>query len=189
MARFFHVDRNGVLAPGQGLHLRRLDQLTPQQRIPERALQTHAETLFPDGLSNHGMGYLFWQNVMSFPRVAGFYDDPTLNTMRSHCMDLVWEFVRRAAFEQRPSRYESVFCWESRDDASRFLSAMGGPPAAIWEVDGNETFRADMNLLTMGTALETSHFAHRYWRGEAKTNMAPLWECFLAPGAVVIQAA
>ena len=189
MARFFHADRNGALVTGQALDLRRLDHLTPQQRIPDLALQTHAEDLFPDGLSNHGMGYLFWQNVASFPLVAGFYDAPTLETMRSHCMDLVWEFVRRAAFETRPSRYESVFCWGSRDDASRFLAAIGGPPAAIWEVEGDETFRADMNLLTMGTALETSHFAHRYWRGETRANVAPLWECFLAPGAVVTQTA
>jgi hypothetical protein len=186
VARFFHVDRSAALQPGQVLNLTRLDQLPAANKIPDAALQDHVEELFPQGVTYHGLSFLFYQNTLAFPIHQGLYDTQSLNDMRSQAIDLVLEYVRRASFQDRPSRYESIFCWRSRDDATRFTSLIGNAGAPIVEIEGDERFVADMNVLTFGTALGTSLMAHRYWRGEPLPSGTPLWEVFVAPGARVI---
>lgn len=185
MPTFFHVDRTGALQAGQVLSLQRLDQLPSTNKIPEPALQQHAEAFLPEGLSKHGMAYLYWQRNTVVPVVAGTYDEPALASIRSHAIDLVWELIRRGDYPHLPSRYQATFCWDSHADATRFASAMGATNVAIWEIEGKERFRADMNLLAMQTALDGTLAAHRYWRGEAHPTKPPHWEVFLKPGAKV----
>jgi hypothetical protein len=185
MPLLFHVDRKASLHEGQVLELVPWSAVLPADRIPDQDLQAHVEELFPAGLSWHGRQYLFWQNKPAFPMAPGFYVEPDVSTMRSHAIDLIFEYVRRSAFPERPSRYQSWFCWTSMADVDRFLALMNAPGAAVWEVDGEPTFRADANLLGLSTALRGSFVAHRYWRGEPLANKQPHWECFVGPGAVV----
>jgi hypothetical protein len=186
MPRFFHVDRTSALHEGQELELTAWEEVPPEQKIPDAALQSHVEQLFPNGLSWHGRGYLFWQNAFAFPPQPGLYDAANLDNMRSHGIDLLFEYVRRAFFPDRPSRYQSAFGWSSLEDANRFLSGGGASGAAIWEIEGEAPFQADMNLLVLGTALSSSLFAHRYWNGESQPDKPPHWEHFIAPGARVL---
>jgi transcriptional regulator with XRE-family HTH domain len=178
VGRFFHVDRKQRLHAGDTLGLTDPQTLEP---IPQPGLQEHLLALFPEGLTWHGLGYLFWQNTPVFPtpEMPATFDD-----MRSHGIDLVAEFIRRAAYPTRPSRYQTVFAWETEEMARRFAE----PDALIWEVDGECIFKADMNWLGMRTALETSHTLHRYWSGEPKSDK-PTWECFLRPPVTVIAGA
>ena len=187
MPRFFHVDRASALHEGQILGLTGWAELPPDQKIPDFALQSHIEHLFPDGLSWHGRRYLFWQNTYAFPPQPGLYDAANLDVMRSHAIELLVEYVRRASFPEKPSRYQSLFCWSSREDADRFLSGTGGSGAALWEVEGESQFRADMNLLVLGTALSSSLLTNRYWRGEPREDKPPHWEDFIGPGAQVLR--
>jgi hypothetical protein len=187
MGKLFHVDRTAALRPGQSLDITSWASIASQaQTIADVALQSHVESLFPDGMTKHGLGYLFWQNIPAFPMQPGLYVDPALATMRSHAIELVAEYIRRAEFPSRPSRYQAVFCWSSLEDAQRFVSEANLAGAVIWEVDGKELFRADMRLLTMGTALATSEAIHQYWRGEKHRTKPPHWELFVAPGATLL---
>lgn len=185
MARFFHVDRDGNLSAGRVLQLVPWDAVAGD-RIPDESLQQHVEALFPQGLSRHGQGYLFWQGNLAFPSGPGVYDADTLNGMRSRAIELVYEYVRQASFDAQPSRYESWFGWESLDAARRFMATMGVSKAPIWEIEGRSVFRADMNLLMLDTALRGSLSAHQYWRGEAGEGQVPQWEHFIATGAEVV---
>ena len=155
------------------------------ERSPDSAVQQTIEQLFPDGLSNHGLTYLYWQMTAAFPLQASFYDEAALGAMRSHAIDLVLELVRRYEFRDPPSRYQSIFCWESLDDAKRFASQMTAGRAPVWEIEGEAVNRGDMNLLGMSTALATWDRARRYWRREALASHPPLWEIAVAPVALV----
>ena len=105
-------------------------------------------------------------------------------------MDSLRENVRRAAFAERPSRYQTTFCWQTLEDAVRFTQLLAlNAPAVIWEIEGESRFRADKNLLQFGTALEASLAAHRYWRGDTLPRRAPHWEVFVDPGARVLRRA
>lgn len=185
MPRFFHIDRTNALSEGQELGLTTWTALPANKKIPDSALQDHIEELFPDGVSAHGMGYLFWQRTFAFPAQPGFYDAAALDTMRSHMIDILFEYVRRASFRERPSRYRSIFAWASLEDAQRFAASTGTPGVAVWELEGSSVFEADMNLLGLGLPLTSSLAAWRYWSGEAKHDVPPHWEHFLEPGARV----
>lgn len=185
MARFFHVDRANALQVGQTL------TLTPwaavEDKIPDAALQQHVEELFPEGLSAHGLVYLFWQDGLAFPVHAGLYDGNALSQIRNYAIELVWEQIRAARFRELPPRFQSIFAWRSQADAARFVATrLAGPSPPVWELEGEELFRGDMNLLTMTTGLATSLAARRYWSGEALTTNVPHWESFVAPGAEVV---
>lgn len=167
MGRFFHVDRNDALSVGQTL------ALEVHRDIDPPFLQKHVDGLFPDGVTLHGDRYLL--DAGSNLQVI----NPTL--------ELVWEYARRTHRPDAPSRYQSVFAWETLTDAERFRVEYGIPQAVIWEVEAHEAFRADMHLLAGHTALLASHCAVRYWNGEANFDVAPLWELLLRPPVQVLQ--
>jgi hypothetical protein len=167
--------------------LQRPHDFPDANKITDPDLQGHVEALFPDGLSQHGLGYLFWQGPLVSPLQPGIYDANAIGQMNSHAIELIFEFVRRTAFPDRPSRHQSIFAWETRDDAVRFAQGQGLTGAVIWEIQGECSFKADMNLLHLGTALQASFAAHSYWKGEARKGAAPHWECFLDPDAHVVR--
>ncbi len=181
----FHVDRKGALSVGQSLGLRPWGTMSGDMRIPDSRVQEHVEWMFPDGLSTHGMNYFFWQNTPVVPPTPGFYDPKQSSDIRSHGIELIWEYVRRAAFPQLPSRYQSTFCWSSIGEAEQFAGEIGAAAAPIWRVRGQVTFRADMNGLAALTAATASRQAHLYWSGKAGTDKPARWEHFVAPGSVV----
>src|SRR5437867_2966643 len=131
MPRFFHVDRRGTLTDGALIELVRHDDVSPP------TLQAHVDTLFPDGVTEHGRQYF-----------VGFQ---VIGPVQEPAIELLFEYVRRAGFPERPSRFQSVFAFETVDEARRFRGEMGAAGASIWEVEveAETAFRADMNYLRL----------------------------------------
>lgn len=164
--RYFHVDRAGTLQAGHQIALVRYADIKP----PE--LQQHVDKIFHDGLSIHGEHYFLKNDIDA--RATSAYNE------------LTFEWIRRGAFPDRPSRFASFFATETIDDARKFRAlfskdATGNPiPAAIWEVKGKGGFRADMALISgqQATILPMSYLAHTYWSGTTP-NPEPFWEVVL----------
>ena len=172
MSCYYHVDRLRSLQEGDTLSLQRWTDVNPQ------FLQEHVDSLFPEGLTRHGEQYLLRSTQslgIASPRI-----------------ELLWGYVRRASFPDRPSRYQSVFGWESEEDAGRFNVQYASDNGAICELDCDEAVRADMTLLCGNmSALVSSYFAHLYWEGKANPDekVEPLWEVLLRPPVRVLRVA
>jgi hypothetical protein len=142
-------------------------------QVLDLSVCVEAAQLFPGGVTRFGLEYLAGGPLLP---EKGISDAE---------IDLLFEFIRRAEFCERPSRYQSIFACESIEDARSFRDA-SRVKAAIWEVEGEVAFRADHNLLHLsGTALEVVARARRYWRGEQ--GVSPLWELLLRPPVTIIQ--
>jgi hypothetical protein len=155
---FYTVDRAGTLDEGQ------LCSLVKHSDVEPPVLADHVKELFPDGVSTHGERY-FLQNEAQAMVV-------------SPILELLFEQVRRAAFADRPSRFQSMFAFKSLAEACSFLSQFGD--GAIYKVNADVFFRGNMNLLNAGNSiLTTSWFANQYWKGETGLQDDPCWEFLL----------
>jgi hypothetical protein len=166
VARFYHVDRRGTLTDGAVIDLVQHKDVQPD------VLQQHLDRLFPGGVTGHGNQYF-----------VGFQ---IIGPIQEPAIELLFEYVRRAEFPDRPSRFESGFAFDTVEGARRFRGDMGAAGAAIWEVEAESAFQADMNYLKLvgASALTVSYFAHRYWSGESSAPESapePYWEQLLAP--------
>ena len=175
--RGFTVDRAATLAPGMMIEPLRHTDVQPQ------VLQDHVDALFPNGVTQHGNNYF----------LAGNQAATTVNPS----IELLFEYVRRAAYPTAPSRFESVFACETLDDARAFRASpvWGNPAAAIFEVETESAaFRVDMTCLTLqGSILVASYLANRYWRQEPSElhlfggpQTPPSWEVLLSPPVRVV---
>jgi hypothetical protein len=168
MPQFYSLDRLGTLNENIEIGLTCYSDISPAE------LQQHVDLLFPDGLSRHGERY-FLKNYMS-PRLSA----PSI--------EMLFEYVRRACYPERPSRFQSMFAFESLNEAVAFKSRYGNGQGTIWQIESIEYFKADMGLLVFGnTILVHSYLAHKYWKGEAGQN--PIWEVLLIPPIRVIKRA
>ena len=157
-------------------HVDRLKQLSPGDAI---SLTTRHDldllSLYPAGLSRHGIRY------MSEIFGASFQEMTNWNT------ELLFELFRRAHFPNLPSRYQSFFVCQSKDELEK------------WNFDGNvvmvrfenaHVFQADASYLIgpIGrledgsflfdqTSLSEKAFA--YWSGSFSQN--PLPEMLVVP--------
>jgi hypothetical protein len=170
MATYYHVDRRGLLSPNS------IYGLTHYSDIDPEFLQRHADKLFPEGFTVHGERY--------------FLKNDSLPVVTSPAIELIFEYVRRASFPNRPSRFQSLFAWNRISDAGRFRDQYGNHKDPIWivEYDENEAFKGDMNLLGMrDSLLVTSYRAHCYWGGlPDPSGDPPRWEFLLkAPVGVI----
>lgn len=165
MPTFFHVDRSNACQPGHVFNLQPVQGLWADH-------QAHIQTLFPNGIAQHGMNWLV------SPGMDGFI------TLR----ELAWESVRRASYPERPSRFQSVFAFDTLADAHSFINIyMGGDNASILEVDAADHFRANMLLLDVKSkGVGISSAAHAYWRGD-RGEAGELWEHLLVPPVTVVK--
>ncbi len=149
------------------MDLGRFDDLKP----PE--LQGHVDAMFPKGVSRHGDHY--------------FLQNSSRAAVASPAIELLFEYVRRANFPERPSRFQSWFGVQSLDEARAFRVRFCSGQGPIWRVTANQFFRANMNLLTsQQTTLVYSWFAHTYWRGDVGPVPA-FWELLLVPPIKVLE--
>jgi hypothetical protein len=160
--KFFTVDRRNFL------HINSVLQLEKHSDISPPHLQAHADLIFPEGVSRHGDQH--------------FLGDNRINPMSF--TELLFEYVRQAHFNYRPSRFTSFFAVETYAEAEVFNENFCGNIGTIWEVEATKHFRADMSLLTLGSNLESSFSAHSYWKGEA--SQSPFWEILLEPPVKVL---
>jgi hypothetical protein len=167
VADFFHVSH----APGTGLLPDELTLRTDYPWVPAPAQSLVAEW-FPEGLTQHGRQYLL-----------DFQSDPNSRTL-----EVMWELVRRAEFQDKRSRMTSVFAMASLEDALAFRAEFrAGPKAGIYRVDGECCHMGNMRLIGWGATGATAIAnARSYWRGE-RGEASELWECLLKPPVTVTE--
>lgn len=171
MTTYFHVDRRGRFSAGLQIDLLKPDlSATPD-------LTQHLNLLFPDGVSQHGLQYLNLD-------VKAGNGEPAI--------ELLWEYVRRAHFPERPSRFSAICAWRDLDEARAWRARAGSQNAAIWRLEADTGFVANMSLLNIGTStLRASQFAHAYWAREQGPALAgllqPCWEVLLSGRIFVVE--
>jgi hypothetical protein len=147
----------------------------------QEELTTFVVSLFPSGLALHGKHYLFDECLI----VRGLTPTaPQPFAQHVPIIELVAELVRRLSFPDHPSRFTSVFAWESLDDAKWFRQKYSSPEAPIFRMSGEMTFRGDINLLLLGgTILGAWLYATKYWRGDSSAS--PRWEVLVVPPVTI----
>lgn len=161
---FFHLDRNNTLKAGQTINHTIFNDVTP------RYLQEHVDMLFPNGISSHGEFYIIQNGSSTDPQAT--------------MIELLFEYVRRGCFADKPSRYEAFFAFETLKDLSAFIARYKISTGTVWEVECNNVFKGDMNLLALyHSSLVFSYNAHCYWQGLPSSS--PLWELLLTPPVYV----
>jgi hypothetical protein len=176
--KLYHVDRLGKLQAGQQVELQFKDAAT-QHRTNRAELLSE---LYSEGISQHGWEYLLKENR----------GDPKQDT--SGTIELLAEMVRASRFPEKPSRFQSFFCFRTLSEARRFaqshqilVPASGRPAVAstIYEVESAPSvFVADMALLGLGACwVEALLYLTWYWQGKPSKN--PQWEVLVPLPATV----
>lgn len=161
----YTVDRTNKLAENMQIALTRYNDVSPQE------LQVHVDELFPEGFSVHGERY--------------FLKNSSNSTSINPNIELIFEIVRQAHYEDKPSRFQSFFATETVEDAKKFSSKFGTDNDLVFEIACEGYFKADMSLLTLNnTILVESYLAHLYWKGKTCSGN-PLWECLVKPPLII----
>ena len=140
---FYSVDRSGLYQTGGTLDLWQQDKVLgrPFWRLPDwfeaDDLRTHVAELFPDGLSQHGWQYMVERHDFIRPT-----NSDALFVNHNMVVELVFEYVRRAVFPSRGSRFQSFFAWESLEMARAFRKE----GQALYRVESSSIFRAGPEL-------------------------------------------
>lgn len=164
--RLYTVDRGRRLREGY------VCELTEHSDISPPEISDLANELCPGGVSFHGELYLLRSDQSTVVTDA--------NT------EIIFEWVRRAKYPHRPSRFQSLFAVADLESAMDFMRQTNAGVSPIFEIDPDYAFSADMRLLNPHqTSIVKSHFADLYWRGKPFPEGAPFWE-WLVPCPVVV---
>lgn len=162
----FTVDRSGLLSKGHVCALTEYADVAP----PE--INALVRELCPGGVSFHGEAYLLKND-----RSTNITDANT---------EIIFEWVRRANFPDRPSRYQSLYAVDNLNAAQTFMNMVGAADSPVFRLVSERAFRADMRLLIANnSAVVKSYFASLYWQGLPFPQGEPQWE-WLVPCPVVI---
>lgn len=135
--------------------------------------------LYPKGISSHGFQYLH-------DKYDYVYDDNNRSYISyMHIIEITFELIRQISFNEKPSRFESIFGCESLADALKFRNEKGNPENKIYKVSTDSFFKADMNLLYTGTILGNILIAEKYWRGQSSKN--PFWEILMQAPVKILE--
>jgi len=151
---FFHVDRGGTLAGTGGV----ID--------------------LNGGLSEHGRRYHGQLGLPMFGSV-GWAGHSSAVVSNELLIENFYELYRRTMHPGMPSRFLSLFAFDSVGEAQGFCAKVGGAP--IWELSvpaGAVIHRGDMNCLHVGTYDVMMDWADKYWTGQPSPT--PEWEVLLA---------
>lgn len=169
---FYALDRNKSLAENQSIELKCHNDISP------KILQEHVNILFPEGVTKHGDTY--------------FLDSYSKPSHVNGLLELIFEYVRSSYFQNKPSRFQSIFAFKKLEDVAVFIKKIGYQGEyKIWKVECSNFFKADMNLLKVANSnLEMSKNVHLYWDSKPVTdldaNATSLWEYLLVPPVKVI---
>jgi len=181
--RLYTVDRSNSLRMDQILPLTETDPLSLPYWITEGLysesdLREHTKMLFPEGLSFHGWRYAKERHT--------YGTSPNFSHKATFLAEMNFEYVRKAYYPDKPSRFQSIFACETADEARAFKERFGRPDSKIYEIEGDDFLRVDMSLIFLGTQNVTGSFlAHKYWQGESGNN--PFWEFIVKLPAQVIR--
>jgi hypothetical protein len=176
---YFVVDRSSTCVAGQILNLQGATYTFQHQtsgiESPDEIAGTMA-MMYPDGVSIHGQRYLFERSQTA----QGGY-------LINNLVEIVVELVRRSNFQEIPSRFTSLFGWETSEAAQTFRQRSCQPFHPIIRVETDQPgFKADMELLKLGVSVASAlTLANKYWKGESSAN--PCWEILLQPPVRVIE--
>lgn len=162
MTTYYRVDRVNAYTEGD------IIELTNPSGIPNEFIQV-MDMLSPGGFSPHGLMYLSNSSAHAADK--------------SVAIDFSLELFRRAFFDSKPSRYQSIFAWGRLEDAQSFKSKLlpDFPNCIIYEVStsSENIHRGDMSILSNDkTNLVYADILRLYWSGSTFTNK-PLWEYLL----------
>lgn len=147
---------------------------------------------FTDGLSAHGQLYL---NGEFQTKIVNLKGQDRFAVNQDIGLEMLWELMRLYEFPDAPSRFQSVFAFESLDAAQQFqaLEQRG----TIWEVETDQPgFRADMSLLhAVPRTPNARQLAQLYWLQTEDYDRSrlpaecgpPVWEILLAPPVRVVR--
>lgn len=176
MARFYHLDRGNKLEVGQSIDLVKINDINCRDNpMFTQTLQSHFYNLFPNGVTSHGDGY---------------FASSSEYAIISPAIELLYEYVRKANFKDKPSRAESFFAVKSLNDIQRFadMYRINIYECSIWEVECENYHRGDMNLLKiLPSNLITSYFANEYWSGGTADDPQPFWEYLLTTPVKIVR--
>lgn len=101
-------------------------------------------------------------------------------------IELVFELVRKASFPSMPSRFQSVFAFETLSEAQNFKANNSKYPSLIYLVEGQRSVKLDMSLLKIGfNAAVGILLAEKYWSGQQ--SEIPEWEVLIQPPIKIIR--
>jgi hypothetical protein len=151
MQNFYTVDRLKNLLIGQQIDLNKNylgQKFYPVEDIyTESDLKTHLNELFPEGVSSHAVNYLTNYSLILKDSNTG---QPLPCVPHIPMIEMVFELVRRTNFYDNPSRFQSMFAWDSIERANQFRHESQYADAPIFKLQCETFFCADMRLLLLG---------------------------------------
>jgi hypothetical protein len=201
MAVSYHVDRSNALEVGDILELEEDPLINTEDKVVTDEEEAAAiEETYPEGLSRHGNRYAYLEigsnSSVQFEGdtepFIGVYEleNPETGTREHRTRDptsaiyeWVFELVRKSKFSERPSRFQSFFGFETRGAAASFRSGTG---AQVIEVEYDEGFTADMDLISCQSYAHGLHQASQYWQGKPGSD-DPTLEILMQPPVEVIK--
>lgn len=175
---YYSVDRHGTCAEGKECQLEPYEDRTePLQGIGE-----HIRAMCPEGYSVHGKRY-YSHGGRNEPSCGSYRQDYTCSPYyKDALLELLAELVRQAHYRDKPSRFQSMFAWDSLANAKTWQSNHA-PGSPIYElIPTQRVHRGDMALLTLGgTMARINMQLHLYWQGNTlvSSDHSPTWEYLL----------
>lgn len=174
MGRFYHLDRGNLLVEGKTISLAKFNDISSASPEYTEKLQNHYNVLFPNGVTQHGNGYFANEGKFEFT---------------SPFIELLFEYVRRANFSDKPSRAESFFALDSPTKIKALASMLHVEihNCTVWEVECETYYTANMRLLSLRCSnLVTSYNANEYWSCGTGGDPQPFWEYLLVPPVKIL---
>jgi hypothetical protein len=182
LARFYHVAKI-QLEPNQIIKLIRINHTN--ENLP--GIKNYINAEFEGRLTEHGIEYLTRRKITKIePSTKKRIIDDA-----EPIIEIIFEYVRRSNYENRPSRFQSIFAAKHLKDAKKFRDRYRKSIGDIWEIECETYFKADMNIITdplYNTPLVLSYLAHEYWLGHSHPKYPnPSWEYLLTPPVKVLR--
>ena len=159
---FYHIDRTNSLEVGQVVTL-----IKDFHEYPN-SYKNVILKLYPEGLSRHGFVY-------STIHLGENNEDQQKET--------AFELNRQLYFPDKISRFQAFFCFQTIEYASKFARdyCKRWPEYKVYEVevDHDNYFVGDMNLVLGSTVITSYIDSHDYWSGGHSSN--PIFEVLVKP--------
>lgn len=167
MEKFYSIDRRGAYVEGERLNL------LPGRDPDDNAVHAHINRMYPGGFSRHGVQY--YRDPPA--------PDPTGANHNSGLLELLLEATRAAYYPEKPSRFQSVFAWETVDAALKFKALYAQAEHPIFELAPQaRVHRGDMAIYALNQTIACiDHRLHLYWQGKTLEfpGHQPVWEAVL----------
>lgn len=177
--------------PGQVIDLIKISEINVNP--PE--IKTYINKSFERGLTYHGIEYLINERRKILKTIS-LKENESRN--KKHIIEdveliieLIFEYVRQSNYNNKPSRFQSIFAAEHLKEAKDFRYLYRKSEGDIWLIECENYFKADMNIVTdplYNTSLILSYLTHEYWLGHPHPKYSkPSWEYLLTPPVKILR--